>query len=104
MVFAMDDNMSEAKRSLLLADGAEVVVTPTNVRPDSPDHYIGVAERPARETPNSYMPNQYVNTANPMAHYQTTGPEIWRQTGGRMDMYVCGMGTGGTISGTGGFM
>src|SRR5437764_8780479 len=104
MIFTMPDKMSEEKRSLLRAYGAKVVVTPTNVQPDSPDHYIRLAERPARETPNSYMPNQYVNTANPMAHYQTTGPEIWRQTGGKLDVFVCGMGTGGTISGTGRFL
>ncbi len=104
MIFTMPDKMSEEKRSLLRAYGAKVVVTPTNVPPDSPEHYIKVAERLARETPNSYMPNQYVNTANPMAHYQTTGPEIWRQTGGKLDMFVCGMGTGGTISGTGRFL
>src|SRR6266498_948524 len=104
MIFVMPDKMSEEKRSLLRAYGAKVVVTPTNVPPDSPEHYIKVAERLARETPNSYMPNQYVNTANPMAHYQTTGPEIWRQTGGKLDMFICGMGTGGTISGTGRFL
>src|SRR5207249_8212574 len=74
------------------------------VSPSSPEHYIKVAERLARETPNSFMPNQYVNTANPMAHYETTGPEIWRQTGGKLDVFVCGMGTGGTISGTGRFL
>src|SRR5881296_1438848 len=104
MIFTMPDKMSEEKRSLLRAYGAKVVVTPTNVPPDSPEHYIKVAERLARETPNSYMPNQYVNTANPMAHYQTTGPEIWRQTSGNLDVFVCGMGTGGTISGTGRFL
>src|SRR5881409_478178 len=104
MIFTMPDKMSEEKRSLLRAFGAEVVVTPTNVPPDSPQHYIRVAERLARETPNSFMPNQYVNKMNPMAHYQTTGPEIWRQTGGKLDAFVCGMGTGGTISGTGRFL
>ena len=104
MIFTMPDKMSEEKRSLLRAYGARVVVTPTNVSPNSPEHYIKVAERLARETPNSFMPNQYVNAANPMAHYQTTGPEIWRQTGGKLDAFVCGMGTGGTISGTGRFL
>src|SRR5207249_252617 len=104
MIFTMPDKMSEEKRSLLRAYGAKVVVTPTNVPPDSPEHYIKVAERLARETPNSFMPNQYVNAANPMAHYQTTGPEIWRQTGGKLDAFVCGMGTGGTITGTGRFL
>jgi cystathionine beta-synthase len=104
MIFTMPDKMSEEKRSLLRAYGAKVVVTPTNVSTDSPEHYIRVAERLARETPNSYMPNQYVNSANPTAHYQTTGPEIWRQTGGKLDAFVCGMGTGGTITGTGRYL
>jgi cystathionine beta-synthase len=104
MIFTMPDKMSEEKRSLLRAYGARVVVTPTDVSPNSPEHYIKVAERLAKETPNSFMPNQYVNTANPMAHYQTTGPEIWRQTGGKLDVFVCGMGTGGTITGTGRFL
>ena len=104
MIFTMPDKMSEEKRSLLRAYGANVVVTPTNVSTDSPEHYIRVAERLARETPNSYMPNQYVNTANPIAHYQTTGPEIWHQTDGKLDAFVCGMGTGGTITGTGRFL
>ena len=104
MIFTMPDKMSEEKRSLLRAYGARVVVTPTNVSPNSPEHYIKVAERLAKETPNSFMPNQYVNVANPMAHYQTTGPEIWRQTGGKLDAFVCGMGTGGTITGTGRFL
>ncbi len=104
MIFTMPDKMSEEKRSLLRAYGAKVVVTPTNVSTDSAEHYIRVAERLARETPNSYMPNQYVNQANPAAHYQTTGPEIWRQTDGKLDVFVCGMGTGGTITGTGRYL
>lgn len=104
MIFTMPDKMSEEKRSLLRAYGAKVVITPTNVTTDSPEHYIKVAERLARETPNSFMPNQYVNAANPLAHYQTTGPEIWRQTDGKLDAFVCGMGTGGTITGTGRFL
>jgi cystathionine beta-synthase len=104
MIFTMPDKMSEEKRSLLRAFGAEVVVTPTNVSPDSPQHYIRVAERLARETPNSFMPNQYVNKMNPQAHYQTTGPEIYRQTEGELDMFVCGVGTGGTITGTGRYL
>ena len=104
MIFTMPDKMSEEKRSLLRAYGARVVVTPTNVSPVSPEHYIKVAERLAKETPNSFMPNQYVNAANPRAHYKTTGPEIWRQTGGKLDVFVCCMGTGGTITGTGRFL
>ncbi len=104
MIFTMPDKMSEEKRSLLEAYGAKVVVTPTNVPLDSSQHYIRVALRLARETPNSFMPNQYENTANPEAHYRTTGPEIWRQTGGRVDVFVCGIGTGGTITGTGRYL
>jgi len=104
MIFTMPDKMSEEKRSLLQAFGAKVVVTPTNVPPESPQHYIRVAERLARETPNSFMPNQYVNKMNPLAHYQTTGPEIYRQTDGELDMFVCGVGTGGTITGTGRYL
>ena len=104
MIFVMPDKMSEEKRAILRAYGAKVVVTPTNVSPESTEHYTKVAERLARETPNSYMPNQYENRANPDAHYRTTGPEIWRQTGGKVDVFVCGMGTGGTITGTGRFL
>ncbi len=104
MIFTMPDKMSEEKRSLLRAFGAEVVITPTNVATDSPEHYIRVAERLSRETPNSFMPNQYTNKMNPLAHYQTTGPELWRQTEGQLDMFVCGVGTGGTVTGTGRYL
>ena len=104
MIFTMPDKMSEEKRSLLRAYGARVVVTPTSVPPGSPEHYIKVAERLARETRNSFMPNQYENRGNPDAHYMTTGPEIWRQTNGKIDVFVCGMGTGGTITGTARFL
>jgi cystathionine beta-synthase len=103
-IFVMPDKMSEEKRSILRAYGAKVVVTPTNVPPESAEHYTKVAERLAKETPNSYMPNQYENRANPDAHYRSTGPEIWRQTGGQLEVFVCGMGTGGTITGTGRFL
>jgi cystathionine beta-synthase len=104
MIFVMPDKMSEEKRAILRAYGAKVVVTPTNVPPESPEHYTKVAERLAQEISNSCMPNQYENRANPDAHYRTTGPEIWRQTDGQLDVFVCGMGTGGTITGTGRFL
>jgi cystathionine beta-synthase len=104
MIFVMPDKMSEEKRAILRAYGAKVVMTPTNVSPESAEHYTKVAERLARETPHSYMPNQYENRANPDAHYRTTGPEIWRQTDGKVDVFVCSMGTGGTITGTGRFL
>ncbi len=98
-IFVMPDKMSEDKISLLRAYGAEVVVTPTSVPPDSPESYNGVADRLAREIPGAFRPNQFANPNNPAAHYDTTGPEIWEDTGGRMDIFVAGMGTGGTISG-----
>ena len=104
MIFVMPDKMSEEKRSILRAYGAKVVVTPTNVPPESAEHYTKVAERLTKETLHSYMPNQYENRANPDAHYRTTGPEIWRQTEGKIDVFVCGMGTGGTITGIGRFL
>ncbi len=104
MIFTMADKMSEEKRSLLRAFGAKVVITPTGVPPDSPENHIRVAERLCRETPNSFMPNQYMNQANPRAHYRTTGTEIWQQTGGTLDVFVCGVGTGGTITGTGRYL
>jgi cystathionine beta-synthase len=104
MIFVMPDKMSEEKRAILRAYGAKVVVTPTNVPPESAEHYTKVAETLARETPHAYMPNQYENRANPDAHYRTTGPEIWRQTEGKIDVFVCGMGTGGTITGIGRYL
>jgi cystathionine beta-synthase len=104
MIFVMPDKMSEEKRAILRAYGAKVVVTPTNVPPESAEYYTKVAERLARETPHAYMPNQYENRANPDAHYRTTGPEIWRQTEGKVDVFVCGMGTGGTITGIGRYL
>jgi cystathionine beta-synthase len=99
MIFTLPDKMSKEKIDLLKAFGAKVIVTPTNVPPDHPANYIKVAERIVKETPNSFMPNQYFNKANPQAHYQTTGPEIWEQTQGKIDILVASMGTGGTISG-----
>jgi cystathionine beta-synthase len=96
--------MSREKINLLRAYGAEVVVTPTSVPPDSPESYNGVADRLARETPNSFRPNQFENPDNPQAHYLATGPEIWEDSRGKVDIFVCGMGTGGTISGTARFL
>ncbi len=104
MIFTMPDKMSDEKRSLLRALGAQVIVTPTGVPPDSPENYIRVAEKLSRDTPNSFMPNQYRNQANPQIHYKTTGPEMWRQTDGGIDMFVCGIGTGGTITGAGRYL
>src|SRR3989442_7531494 len=100
-VFTMPDKMSREKIDLLKALGARVVVTPTAVPPDHPESYYRVAERINKETPNSILPNQYPNQTNPQAHYETTGPEIWRDTDGTVTCFVCGMGTGGTISGAG---
>ncbi len=104
LIFTMPDKMSEEKRNLLRAFGAEIVITPTAVPHDSPQNYIRVAERLTKETPNSFMPNQYRNPANPDVHYRTTGPEIWQMTKGRIDTFVCGVGTGGTITGTGRYL
>lgn len=103
-VFTMPDKMSREKIDLLKAFGARVVVTPTAVPPDSPESYYKVAERIHKETPNSVLPNQYANQTNPQAHYETTGPEVWDDTDGRVTHFVCGMGTGGTISGAGKFL
>src|SRR5437867_1900485 len=103
-VFTMPDKMSREKIDLLKALGARVVVTPTAVPPEHPDSYYRVAERIHRDTPNSILPNQYANQANPRAHYETTGTEIWRDTDGTVTHFVCGMGTGGTISGVGKFL
>ena len=103
-IFVLPDKMSEDKISLLRAYGAEVVITPTAVAPDSPESYNGVADRLAREIPGAYRPNQFANPNNPLAHYQTTGPEIWEDAQGKVDVFVAGMGTGGTISGTGRFL
>ncbi len=99
-IFVMPDKMSQDKISLLKAYGAEVVITPTSVPPDSPESYNGVADRLSREIPNAYRPNQFENPNNPQAHYLTTGPEIWDDSEGQVEVFVAGMGTGGTISGT----
>jgi len=102
-IFTMPDKMSKEKQDTLKAFGAQVVVTPTNVPADSPDSYYSVAKRIAAETPNSFYVNQYHNPDNVEAHYRTTAPEIWEQTGGRLDAFVSGLGTGGTMSGCGRF-
>ncbi|MEI6056386.1 MAG: cystathionine beta-synthase [Lentisphaerota bacterium] len=103
-IFVMPDKMSEEKVNLLKAYGAEVVITPTSVAPDSPQSYNGVADRLAREIPNAFRPGQFTNPKNPEAHYFTTGPEIWNDLNGKIDVFVAGMGTGGTISGVGKFL
>jgi len=103
-IFVMPDKMSDEKIRLLRAFGARVVITPTAVEPDDPRSYYSVSRRLAEETPNAILAGQYWNPANPEAHYRATGPEIWRQTGGRIAAFVAGMGTGGTISGTGRFL
>ncbi len=103
-VFVMPDKVSSEKVSLLKAYGAEVVLTPTAVSPDSPESYYSVGRRIARERPGAFLMNQYDNPANPQAHYRTTGPEIWEQTRGHITHFVAGMGTGGTITGTGRFL
>jgi cystathionine beta-synthase len=98
-IFVLPDKMSGEKIRLLKAYGAEVVITPTNVPPDSPDSYNGVADRLAREIPGAWRPNQFTNLVNPEIHYRSTGFEIWEQTDGRVTAFVAGVGTGGTISG-----
>lgn len=99
-VFVMPDKMSDEKIRFLRAFGARVVITPTAVGPEDPRSYYNVAKRIAAETPNAILANQYHNPANPQAHYETTGPELWEQTEGKIDVFVAGMGTGGTITGT----
>ncbi len=104
VVFTLPDKMSRDKIDLLRAVGATVRVTPTRVPPGHPANYVEVARKIAKETPNSFMPNQYENRANPEAHYATTGPEIWTQTRGKVEVLVAGVGTGGTISGAGRYL
>jgi cystathionine beta-synthase len=96
--------MSSEKIALLKAYGAEVVITPTGVAPDSPESYNGVADRLAREIPGAWRPNQFANLANPEIHYRTTGPEIWDQSRGKITVFVAGVGTGGTVSGVGRYL
>lgn len=103
-IFVVPDKMSEDKIRLLRGYGAEVLVTPSAVPPNSPDAYNSVAERLSREIPGAFRPNQFGNHSNPKAHYKSTGPEIWEACGGRVDVFVAGMGTCGTISGTARFL
>jgi cystathionine beta-synthase len=103
-VFVLPDKVGEEKRNVLTAYGAEIVVTPTSVAPDSPESYYSVSDRLAREIPGAFKPNQYANLNGPLSHYETTGPEIWRDTEGKVTHFVAGVGTGGTISGTGKYL
>jgi cystathionine beta-synthase len=103
-IFVMPDKMSQEKIQLLRAFGARVVITPTAVEPDDPRSYYSVARKITEETPNSILANQYHNPSNPKTHELTTGPEIWEQTGGRLDVFVAGVGTGGTITGAGRYL
>ena len=103
-IFVMTDKASVEKSRYLKALGADVVITPVSAKPGTPDHYVSTARRIASETPNSFYPDQYSHPANPEAHYRTTGPELWEQTEGEITHFVSGIGTGGTISGTGRFL
>src|SRR5437867_6658169 len=104
VICTMADKQSQEKRDLLRAYGAEVVVCPSAVPPESPESYYNVADRLTRDIPGAFQPNQYFNPMNPRTHFETTGPEIWRQLDGRIDVLVCGVGTGGTISGIGNYL
>src|SRR4051794_27864447 len=100
-VFVLPDKVGEDKRNVLRAYGAEVVVTPTSVAPEDPSSYYSVSDRLAREIPGAFKPDQYSNPNGPLSHYETTGPEIWRDTEGKVTHFVAGVGTGGTITGGG---
>ncbi|MDJ0355014.1 cystathionine beta-synthase [Paenarthrobacter sp. PH39-S1] len=103
-VFVVPDKVGEDKRAVLQAYGAEVVVTPTAVAADSPQSYYGVSDRLVREIPGAYKPDQFSNRNGPLSHYETTGPEIWRDTDGKVTHFVAGVGTGGTITGAGRYL
>lgn len=103
-IFIMTDKVSVEKSRYLKALGADVVICPVSAKHGTPDHYVSTAKRIAAETPNSFYPDQYSHPANPEAHYRTTGPEIWEQTEGKITHFICGIGTGGTISGTGRYL
>jgi cystathionine beta-synthase len=100
VIAVMPDKMSKEKIDLLRAYGADVIVAPTDVPPDSPQSYYRVADRLTEEIPGAFQPNQYLNQANPQAHYASTGPELWEQTAAQITHLVAGVGTGGTITGT----
>lgn len=104
VICTVPDKVSREKQDLLRAYGVEVIETPTEYGPGHPESYYGVADRLASEIEGAFQPNQYYNDANPRAHYETTGPEIWEQTGGAIDVLVAGVGTGGTISGAGRYL
>ena len=103
-IFVLSDKQSREKMDILKAVGAEVVVCPTDVAPEDPRSYYSVSKRLARETPNSWYVNQYDNPSNAVAHFESTGPEIWKQTDGKITHFVVGVGTGGTISGVGKYL
>ncbi|HEX3679400.1 MAG TPA: cystathionine beta-synthase [Galbitalea sp.] len=103
-VFVLPDKVGEEKRNVLKAYGAEIVVTPTSVEPSSPESYYSVSDRLAREIPGAFKPDQYSNPNGPLSHYETTGPEIWHDTEGKVTHFVAGVGTGGTISGVGKYL
>jgi cystathionine beta-synthase len=103
-IFVLADKQSKEKCDILKAVGAEVVICPTAVEPDDPRSYYSVSKRLSQETPNSWYVNQYDNPSNTKAHYQSTGPEIWKQTDGKITHFVVGVGTGGTISGVGKYL
>lgn len=103
-IFVMPDKMSDEKRNLLRAYGSKVVITPTAVLPDDERSYYKVSDRLTQETEKGFKPDQYHNPANPKAHYETTGPEVWKQTDGKITHFICGMGTGGTITGVGKYL
>mgnify|MGYP002784457948 CR=1 FL=1 len=103
-VFVLPDKVGEDKRNVLTAYGAEIVVTPTAVAPEDPESYYSVSDRLAREIPGAFKPNQYANPNGPLSHYESTGPEVWADTDGRVTHFVAGVGTGGTITGTGRYL
>jgi cystathionine beta-synthase len=103
-IFVLPDKVGDDKRNVLTAYGAEIVVCPTSVAPESPDSYYSVSDRLVREIPGAFKPDQYSNPQGPISHYETTGPEIWRDTDGRVTHFVAGVGTGGTISGVGKYL